>query len=353
MSSRSVIIQGALAMLAMLFAYATWQREPELITGEVFVLELTKNDLQKVRFEDQEAKTWNELSKDRDSTGTFVTLRLSGYDNTSSSMPAGHPGVVLKMPERLVRGSETAQRLFDKFAPLRGKRALGVLDAGKAKELGLDTSKKFLEVTARGVKRRFAIAPAPPGGSDPYIKDVQDNRVYVLDRPILTDLQAASTNLIDRRLHAFKIEELDRVVLTGGAKRKEFVASRIEEFPGIRLAPKETPDKPDATIKNWHDRIFGLFPTEVLGKGETPASGAPNVTLKLEYFSRGRLIGWAELARTKPPAPPPASSASTTPPPPPPSPEVLVRSEHTLGWYRVTSDSNNLLTEGENLVNKK
>ena len=141
--------------------------------------------------------------------------------------------------------------------------------------------------------------PAPPGGSDPYIKDVQDNRVYVVDRPILTDLQAATTNLVDRRLHAFRIEEIDRVVITGGSKRREFIGSRIEQFPGIRLAPAGAPDKPDATLKNWHDRIFGLFPTEVLGKGENPASGAPNVTLKLEYFSRGRPIGWAELARTK------------------------------------------------------
>jgi hypothetical protein len=32
---------------------------------------------------------------------------------------------------------------------------------------------------------------------------------------------------------------------------------------------------------------------------------------------------------------------------------VLVRSEHTLGWYRVASDSNALLSEGETLLQKK
>ena len=349
MSNRSVIIQACLAALALLFAYATWQREPELAIGEVFVLDLTKNDLQKVRFEDQEAKSWAELAKDKDDQGPFVSVRLSGYDNTGAAMPSGHPGVVLKMPERLIRGSETAQRLFDKFAPLRGKRALGVLDANKSKELGLDKSKKFLEMQARGWKRRFAIVPAPPGGNDPYIKDVQDNKVYVIDRPILSDLQAATTNLVDRRLHAFKIEEIDRVVIKGGGNVREFVASRIEEYPGIRLAPVATPDKPDATIKNWHDRIFGLFPTEVLGKGENPTGGAPNPTLKIDYFSRSRRVGWVEMARTTPAAPAsPASSAT-----PPPTPDVYVRSEHTLGWFRVASDSHALLTEGETFVAKK
>jgi hypothetical protein len=343
-SSRSVIVQAALAALALLFAYATWQRQPELTSGEVFVLEVTKNDLQRVRYEDQEAKSFAELAKDKDAAGAFVTVRLSGYDNTGANVPAGHPGVVLKMPERVLRGSESAQRLFDKFAPLRGKRALGVLDAAKSKELGLDSTKKFLEINARGWKRRFAIVPAPPGGSDPYIKDVQDNRVYVVDRPILTDLQAATTNLVDRKLHAFRIEEVDRVVITGSSKRLEFIGSRIEQFPGIRLAPVGAPDKADATLKNWHDRIFGLFPTEVLGKGENPASGAPTVTLKLEYFSRGRPIGWTELARTKPPA---ASTATAQ------TPDVMVRSEHTLGWYRVGSDASALLTEGEALLQKK
>ena len=65
MSNRSVIIQAALAALALLFAYATWQREPELTAGEVFVLDVTKNDLQKVRFEDQESKSWAELAKEQ------------------------------------------------------------------------------------------------------------------------------------------------------------------------------------------------------------------------------------------------------------------------------------------------
>jgi hypothetical protein len=346
MNARSVGIQAALAFLALVFAYATWQREPELQASEVFVLDVTRTDLQKVRFEDKEAKTWVELARDKDEAGSFITVRMSGFDNTAAggAVPSGHAPVVLKMPERMVRGSDTAMRLFERFAPLRGKRALGVLDAGKAKELGLDKAQKYLEITARGWKRRFAIVPAPPGGSDPYIRDVQDNRVYVVDRPILTDLQAATSNLVDRRLHMFRIEEVDRLVITGGGKRQEFKASRIENFPGIRLAPMGAPEKADATLKNWHDRIFGLFPTEVLGKGEVPAAGAPIVALKLEYFSRGRLIGWAEIART----PPPAQSSGT-----PSTPDVMVRSERTLGWFKLGGDAQTLLTEGETMLAKK
>jgi hypothetical protein len=349
MSPRSVAIQGALALLALVLAYATWQRPPERQAGEVFVLDITKNDLEKVRFEDQEAKSWSELARGKDDEGSFITLRLSGFDSTGVAMPAGHPGIALKQPERLIRGNETADRLFERFAPLRAQRALGVLDASKLKELGLDKTKKFVEISARGWKRRFAIVSAPPGGDSPYIKDVQDNKVYVIPRQALSDLQSATTNLPERRLHRFRIEDVDKLVIEGAGKRRELVATRIEDFPGIRLAPAEARDKPDATLKNWHDRVFSLFPTEVLGKDEVPTGGAPARVLRLEYFSRGRRIGWTELARGSAPGQNVSSAAGA----PPPAVPTFVRSEFTLGWFKLGPDTQALLTEGETLVAKK
>lgn len=345
MTPRSVAVQGGLALLALILAYTTWQRSPELQAGEVFIIEGTKNDLEKVRFEDNESKSWSELGKAKDNDGTFVTVRLSGYDNTGTPLPSGHPGIALKQPERLIRGNEAATRLFERFAPLRAQRALGVLDPAMVKDLGLDTTKKFLEVTTRGVKRRFGIVPAPPGGSDPYLQDLNDKKVYIVARQILSDMQMASNNLTERRLHNFKIEEVDRITVDVGGKKRELVGTRIEEFPGIRLAPAETPDKPDPTLKNWHDRVFALFPTEVLGKDEVPASGAPTIAVRLDYFSRGRRLGFVEIARAATPAVSTGAAPAKT--------DIYVRSEYTLGWFRLLPDTNTLLTEGENLLAKK
>jgi hypothetical protein len=345
-TGRSVAIQGGLAFLVLVLAYTTWQRPPEKQAGEVIVLDITKNDLDKVRFEDQEAKSWSELARGKDDEGSFITMRLSGFDSTGAALPSGHPGIALKQPERLIRANETGQKLFERFTPLRGQRSLGVLDAAKLKELGLDKTKKYVEVTARGVKRRFAIVSAPPGGDSPYIQDVQDKKVYIVPRAVLSDLQAASTNLPERRLHAFRIEDVDKLTLTAGGKTRELVGSRIEDFPGIRLAPAATPDKHDPTLKNWHDRVFSLFPTEVLGQGEVPAAGAPNVVIRLEYFSRGRRIGWTELARS------PAPAVSTTTAAAAPT-QGWARSEFTLGWFKLAGDAQALINEAETLVAKK
>src|SRR5437870_1813437 len=121
------------------------------------------------------------------------------------------------------------------LGPLRVFRALGTPDAVKLKDLGLYTTKKNIELVGRGARRRFAIAPAPPGGSDPYIRDEQDGRVFIVSRGILSDMQAASVNLVERRLHSYPIEDVDRILITAGAKTKEFRGSRIGELPGIRL----------------------------------------------------------------------------------------------------------------------
>jgi hypothetical protein len=344
MTPRSVALQGGMAFLALILAYTTWQRSPELQAGEVFVIDSTKNDLEKIRFEDAESKTWTEVAKAKDAEGSFISVRLSGYDNTGLGLPSGHPGIALKQAERLVRGNETATRLFERFAPLRATRALGVLDASMVKDLGLDTTKKSIEVTTRGVKRRFGIVPAPPGGSDPYLQDQQDKKVYIVPRPVLSDLQSASSNLIERKLHNFRLEDIDHVTVESGGKKRELVGSRIEDFPGIRLAPAETPDKPDPTLKNWNDKVFGLFPSEVLGQGEVPAAGPPVVAVRVEYSSRGRHLGFVELARGA------TSAVSTTAPV---KADIYARSEFNLGWYRLAADSQNLVTEGENLVTKK
>jgi hypothetical protein len=342
MNSRAVAVQGGLALAGLISAYFTWQRQPELMAGEVFALDIARSDLEKVRFEDQDAKSWAELIRDKDENGPFVDVHLSGSDASGIPMPSGHPSIPIKVPERTVRGNENALHLFEKLAPLRATRALGALDAAKLKDLGLDTTKKHIEIVGRGTRRRFAVAPAPPGGTDPYVRDEQDGRVYIVPRAILSDLQSASVNLTERKLHSFPIEDVDKLVITAAGKKKELRASRNDQSPGIRLSPPGS-EKFDDTAKNWHDRVWNLFPSEVMGKGELPATGAPKVAVRIEYFSRGQSLGWIELARDAPAnesSAQPAASAS------------YARSEYTLGWTKLPGDAAALITEGENIAGR-
>jgi len=134
MRTRGAAIQGGLAAIGLLAAYATWQREPEKTSAEAIVADVSKGDLAKVRYDD--GTKWVELTQRKDADGPAVWIKMS-------------PNPKAKTPEREVRGNEGANKLWEKFTPLRATRALGTLAPDKLKELGLDAPKKHIELSAR------------------------------------------------------------------------------------------------------------------------------------------------------------------------------------------------------------
>lgn len=347
MSRAGVVGQIVLAAAGLLLAYLTWQRRPDLAVGESIVVDLAKSDLQLIRFADEERKSWVELTREPGHDGPFVAVKVSGTKVEGGALPPGHPTIQMNVPDRQARGSANAKRVFEAFAPLKASRALGVLDDKALKELGLDATKKTIEVRASGVSRRFKIAPAPPGGNDPYLRDERDGKVYVVSRSILSDLQSASVNLIERKLHDFRIEDADRLAVTRGARKKEFVLSRVPNAIGVRFAPAAAPDKFDETVKNWHERIWKLFPSEVLGKDEPiapPRDGQPG--LRLEYSARGSRLGWLDLIPGSP-----QGEQSTAAPAGEQYP--YARSEFTLGWFKLPAADMALLSEVDSILGGK
>jgi hypothetical protein len=262
---------------------------------------------------------------------------------TATPPPSPRPAVAAKpRPARQLRGDDPAEKLMAAFAPLHSPRGFGVLDAAKVKELGLDKAKKKLVITARGETREFVIGQPAQSSGESYLRDVKDGRTYLMPRQVLTDLQGASFRLVDRKLHTFKIADVDRVAVTGGGKTREFVVSNRQDQAAYKLAPKATPDKPDEMARNWHDKIWRLFPSELLGKGETPAAGQPKVVARIDYFDGGKNIGWLELGKVdvpvaqEPAASPHAVAASNN------GMELYGRTEHTAGWVRLHNDPSTL-----------
>ncbi len=350
MTRQGVIVQGFLALLGLAFAYSTWQRDPDLDSGQSVVVDITKSDLQKIRYEDGE-NSFVELTAGKDDAGEFTLVRLSGKKGHKGAMPAGHPVVQTDVPERQLRGNEAALRMWKLFAPLLASRSLGVVDEARQKSLGLDKSKKKIHVTYRGITRSFALTPPPPGGTEPYLRALDDGRVYLVSNQIHTDFNAAQSNLVDRRFHGFLLQEFDELIVRdgGGNEKKRFKFKRFADGrPGGQLVPTGT-DTPDTTAANWHERIFALFPAEVLGKGEIPAGGEPIVSMRLEYFYRGKRLGWTDLARSRDENASAAQAPSGASGETPPRTSGLARSELTAGWMRLAVEAQALVSEGETL----
>jgi hypothetical protein len=325
MNVRGAAVQGGLAALGLIVAYTTWQREPERAPGEVIVVDVNKGDVQTVRLDDGNGKTVElDRRKDARDEEPRVWLKLSADAKT-------------KKPARELPGNEGAERLWEKFAPLRATRALGTLDAAKLKELGLDAPKKKLELTARGVKHSFDIGSSPFGVSDPYVKDQKDGHVYVFGGGVINDLDSAGVRLVDRQLHGFKPGDYDSVTIAAGGKSRTLSAPPAENAFAAKLVSSKT-GKPDELAKNWHDKIWRMMVTEVLGKGEQPPRGTPEVACKVTYEWHGKPKGFLELGRIAPA--PVASNAPATGPA-----EDWARSERTASWDKLPGSAEEVIKE--------
>ena len=212
-----------------------------------------------------------------------------------------------------------------------------MLDAKKAKELGLDGAKKKLSITARGETRDFVIGQPPEAGGESYLRDTKDGRTYLMPRQLLTDLQGAAYRLVDRKLHTFKIADVSHLVVAASGKTRDLVIKNREDQNAYKLAPATTPDKPEEMARNWHDKIWRLFPTELLGKGESPAAGEPKIAVRVDYLDGSKQVGWLEIGKldVAPGSEPPPSPHGM---PPQTGPEIYGRTEHTAGWVRLRSD---------------
>ena len=331
MKAKSAAIQGALAGVALLAAFATWQRAPEApgAGNEVVALDLGKSDLLAVRLRTPEATV--EVKRD----GEVVWVHSAPVPKPPPA-PAADAGTAADAgvppftpppppPPRDMKGNDLAEKALQKFAPMRALRSLGKLPPEKLKEMGLDQPKRTLTVVERGGQEHaFKVGNAMPGAGSPYLQGA-DGTVYLVASTVISQLEGASTQLVDRRVHAFKQQEVEGLLVKAGDKQRELVQTMGDQG-AVRVASKKTPDKPDDFARNWADKVWRLMSVEVLGKGETPAAGEPKVEGRLEYLRRGKPLGFVDLARGA-------------------SGELYLRSEHTAGWVKAHRRADEVLGE--------
>jgi len=346
--AKSVFIHGALALAGLLAAYATWQRPKETVKADqVVILDATKQSLEKVHYDDgsrfidvtkrlePDARLWVTLGY-LPGQAPVVDAGLSVELLDGGAPDGGALPVTVKTseppPTRTMRANERADTLWGRFTPFTGTRALGVLPDAKLDELGLVGSNRTLEVTVAGATHRYVASKPVSGIIGSYVMDAQSKEVFLLPATIFSELDPASTLLVDRRLHTFKQSEFDAFTVKVGTQSAEFVQTDAAIPSTAKVAKKATPDKPDEMAKNWHDKVWNrLVVTEVLGEGEVPKTGEPKAALRIDYALRGKPKGWLELATD-------ATGG------------MWARSENTASWVSIHQGSEQLIIEAQKLV---
>lgn len=356
MKASSAALNGALAVAGLVAAYATWQRPKDAVSSDnVVVLEASKGSLTKVRFEDGSRSI--ELSRPEGEKS--IWLRQETFANALTRLPsqwnvlpdggqasgnsadggmtadAGAVPLDIKQeppPPRVTRGNERAETLMARFTPFEAIRALGKLPAEKERELGLENTTRKLTVTVSGQPHVFLVSNPMPGMIGTYLKAEKDGAIFLLTGSLLSELEPSSQALVDRRLHTFRGPEFDEFVVASGADKKAYLQKDAEIPQTMKVMAKETPDKADDLVRNWHDKVWNrLIVTEVLGKDEVPKSGAPKVELRVDYLGRGTQKGFIELGKG-------------------PGGDLWARTENTANWVGLHTGTDDLIAEAKKFI---
>lgn len=329
MKPTATLVHGGLAAAALLAAYVTWQREPAATGEAVIVLDAARKDLTAVRYEDPSKAIELLPMEEGDGVWVKISQRPPGPD-AGTTLDGGVAPSMEPMDVRELRGNEFAEKLFKRFAPLRASRALGVVEEEKLSELGLKSPLRNLLVRRGNNVDRYDVGASGLGLSSPYLR-AQDGKVYLLGGGIVSEFDMGQGRLVDRSLHGFTTADFDELKVTVGADAREFVLVRGATAAQNKWAPKEAPTTPDDFTKNWHDKVWRSFATELLGRG-VAAPAEAKVAFRVDYFRKGDALGFLEFAPT--------------------DKGVYARTEHTAGWIKMTPGGEGLTAEAARVVQK-
>ncbi|MGO9065064.1 MAG: hypothetical protein ACLQIH_10065 [Myxococcaceae bacterium] len=361
MRARSAAVQGAIAASALALAAATWLRGPDSAsTGGVVIADVPAGSVQRVVWDDGSHRV--EVERERQGEpGVWVRIARSpslrgpdagvdagprpaplsdGGSPSFRAVDAGPradagprpdggglpPEVAPAAPDRELRGTEAAEKVLEQFSPFTATRALGVPDAAKVRELGLQSGLRRLDVWTQSRHLSFEVS-TPVGTGASYVR-TEDGRVFVLGGALIQELSAAASRLVDRRVHAYRPEEADRVVVHLGAQSRTLFQRRVGG--ATKVFGDGHTDTPDAYAQGWVDRLNKVVPSDVLGRGEAPPEGEPRVELRVDFLRGGESLGFVELAR-----------AQTG---------WFARSEHSVGWMRVVGRAEGLMHDADRLM---
>lgn len=182
---------------------------------------------------------------------------------------------------------DSAEKVRQGLARFKVVRTIGKIDANRASEFGLDKPEGTLKVTLAQGPRSFEVGSSTPGGGNYYVRDQSTGLVQVAVGDPIAILIYAESRMIERDLHGFKADDVTRVAVEAGGKKRQLVrvTGKTNAWADAVGA------KEDETASNWVTKLTQLRVTAYEEK--FPVAPAPIV--RVEYGDAKTNLGFVEL----------------------------------------------------------
>jgi hypothetical protein len=274
---RSWMVYGGVLVLSL---GATWSRfTAEETKGEkegVVLLDEQQAELEAISFASPDLDVRFEVRKDTLGSYGWVTVT----DHKQKKAKEGEPPPPVETKVTSFKAGSAGDKLMESMAPLMAMRELVGVDAAKLESFGLNASTTSLSVVAGGRTSTLELGGETYGAKDLYAKHRESSRFYVVDDELIKPLKFATTRLVERALFAYKVEEIDRIELSDGTRKVEWLQHNKEDRSADwweRLPAPGSSDvgKKDETFSNWLEKALKVKSSSYVQVGEEPATTDP------------------------------------------------------------------------------
>ena len=147
-----------------------------------------------------------------------------------------------------------------------------------------------MKIDLAGAPRTLTIGASTPGGGNYYVRDEQSGFVQVAVGDPISTLQYAEARMSERDLHGFKTDEVVRLAVQAGGKRRQLVS--VASKPNA-WADAAKPSVEDETASNWVTKLSQLH----VSAYEEKFQNTPTPILRVEYGDAKSDLGYIELFR--------------------------------------------------------
>jgi len=309
---KSIILHvGALAVSSAL-ALSVWLRDEEADQPKSTAVEVwggRPETVESIAFESSSRK--GRVEPRKDALGRWYVTRFeriqeqpadphtqpsapqSSAAPSASAAPAPPPAP--KPPPKI--STETfvsvkeAEELVKKLAPLMALRSVGKIDPKQASDFGLDKPDGTLKVKIAGKEHVLTVGGQTPGGGERYAKYAASGEVFAIPGELTQALVYADSRLMERDLHAFATDEVEKLKISKGGKSRNLVRVAGKQNAWADAA---TPTKADETLSNWLTKLERVRITDYVEKPST-APRPEHLVVRVDYSSKSKELGYLEL----------------------------------------------------------
>lgn len=309
---RSLVVHTVLALAATVAAYVAWTKPAASTDSGVIMVPGSAERLTSIQWQEER---WNitvdrqddvvEVSVQRLKPAKKAPLKKAEPTDDAAKPDDSKPGdakpddskpddakpVEVEPPEppKVYPGSKQAIELFEKLAPLEAARSLGQLAAERLKALGLDEPKSTLILNIGKTTHKLEIGNSTYGSGDMYVQK-DGGEVFLVASSKLSSLRHGASTLIDRNVAGVKKEDVERLAVTGGGKRREIVQRFAEDKDKAFWADPAEPDAKLELVGNWLNRVLRLRVVDLVD--EAPV-GEPSV--EMEFFAGSQSLSQLKI----------------------------------------------------------